>query len=116
MSSTYGEHAERAARAVAGLVANPAVPITPQHQQAVLQARDILLAALRERLRSQFAIYVAATDPAAQRPARLDLLRTTPLTELGYVLEHFPASQRNNGYRLLRRSLPQPTRPHNAGW
>lgn len=90
MSSTYGEHAERAARAVAGLVANPAVPITPQHQQAVLQARDILLAALRERLRSQFAIYVAATDPAAQRPARLDLLRTTPLTELGYVLEHFP--------------------------
>lgn len=89
-TTTYGEHAERVADALADLIRGPVLPPDPALRPVVLANRHLLIAAVRDRLWNQFAVQVKNTDPAASTPVRFDVLRRQPLHELGYLIEHYP--------------------------
>lgn len=91
MSPTpYGVYAERAAGSLADLVRGPALPHDPHLCPVILNSRDIVIGALRDRIRNQFGIEVKGSDPAARTPHRFDTLQRNPVIELAYVIERFP--------------------------
>jgi len=91
MSTTsYGEHAERVAAALAVLVRGPALPVDPRLQPLVVNCREIAIAALRDRFWNQFLVQVKEADPALSKPSRFDALQGNPVVALAYVVERFP--------------------------
>lgn len=91
MSPTpYGVYAERAAGAFADLIRGPVLPQDPRFWPSILNSRDIMIGALRDRIRNQFEIEVKSSDPAARTPHRFDTLQRNPAIELAYVIEHLP--------------------------
>lgn len=90
MTTPYGDHAERAASAMAALVRGDSIPTTSEALFHAIAARDVALSALRERLRSQFQVHVKPSDPAATKTGQIEMIQIAPLDELGYVLEQLP--------------------------
>lgn len=86
----YGVYAERAAVCLAVLIRGPALPHDPSLWPVILNSRDIVIGALRDRIRNQFGIEVKGSDPAARTPHRFDTLQRNPVVELAYVIECFP--------------------------